>query len=230
MSTRKVFKKVAAKTPRSTSAPPRRPPPKARGKSTGRSERVHRDAELDPDAVAFPPHLWKSTVDSASRSEARTCTLELGSDLSITTDGSGLLATVISATPTNASNWSNFVNVFDEYRVLAVRVEFKPLLIAGGSTSTYMAPIIHVIDRDSSVALTSYTLANRYTSARETPGGKPFSQTIYMSSVEEAGFVSVSTTKTLGWFQFYSSGNTASFTLGRCKLTYIVQFRGLGIS
>jgi len=224
------MRKVVSKPPKKTGTASLATAQHSRGRTQTKTSIVHNDAELDPSATEFPPRLWKSVVNAAAASENRTYTLELGSDTAITTDGSGLLQNVTTASPVNASNWSSFQAVFDEYRVLAVRLEFKPLYITGGSSASFQAPISHVIDRDSSAPLTSYTLASRYTSCRETPGQKPFKQTIFMASPEESDFVSMGTTKTLGWFLFYSSGNSLSTTVGRIKMTYIVQFRGLGIA
>jgi len=165
----------------------------------------------------------------AGAQEDRLITLRLGDDFTVLSDGSGICATVQSCTPIGCGNWSSYVATFDEYRVLAVIFEFEPITAVGGSSISFYAPISHVFDRDSTGPLTSYTLASRYSSWGEARGQARFRKVISMESVEESTFVSMATTKTLGWLQLYSSGNAASTGLGRMKMTCLVQFRGLGI-
>lgn len=166
---------------------------------------------------------------AAGAQESRTTTLTLGDDFTVVSDGSGLVQTVQSCTPIGCGNWSNYVATFDEYRVLAVQFEFEPITAVGGSSVSYYAPIAHIFDRDSVGPLTSYSLASRYSSWGETPGQRRFKKLISMKSPEEATFVSMATTKTLGWLQLYSSGNVLSTGLGRMKMKVFVQFRGTGI-
>jgi len=119
--------------------------------------------------------------------------------------------------------------VFDEYRVLAMTVHFKPVRIAGGSTAIIFAPLTTVIDMDNSALLTGYTLAGQYSSNKEFGGGASWKRTVFMSGVENAAFVSTASPASSWWFKVYSSGNSASLNLGRFNVTYYIQFRGLGI-
>ncbi len=185
--------------------------------------------ELDPDCSYFPLSS-ESKVLIGARSELYLFTIELAFDQACTTDGSGNLATVISNTPVQASNWANYAAVFDEYRILSTRATFVPATFTGGASLITRCPIASVIDRSDSTALTGYTLAERYSSHKKTRGGGKFSQHWAMASVDESAFVQTSAPAANGWFKVYSSGNTASLTIGRYEVVLILQFRGLGIN
>lgn len=199
---------------------------KKKGKKTAKSQT--RPVETPEGDTTFDISKVGQLLKLCSQ-ETFCVTLPLGDDFTVLSDGSGLCQTVQSCTPIGCGNWSNYVATFDEYRVLAVKFEFEPIKAVGGSSVSYYAPIAHVFDRDSAGPLTSYALASRYSSWGEAPGQSRFKKTISMTSVEESGFVSTGTTKTLGWLQLYSSGNTVSVGLGRMKMRVLVQFRGLGI-
>ncbi len=156
-------------------------------------------------------------------------TVRLGLDSALTTSGSGEITSVFANTPTSAQNWSSYAATFDEYRVLAYVVHFKPLTIIGGSSSTFKAPIAHVVDRSDATALTGYGLSTRYESQGEASGDKPFNVHVTMSSAEESSFIPIGTSTPNTWVKLYSSGNTVSTTVGRITVFYLVQFRGTGI-
>jgi len=185
--------------------------------------------ELSSDAAKIDLKLFSRYLRGAPGGTYMV-TLRLGQDSALTTDSSGILQTVISNVPTSAQNWSSYASVFDEYRVLGLCVAFEPLWSTGGSTATYWAPIAHVVDRSDSTALTGYGLAERYDSHRKTRGQKSFKHIALMSSIEEASFLSTSSSTALYWIKFYSSGNSLSLTVGRLNIQFVVQFRGLGIN
>lgn len=183
--------------------------------------------ELSTESSFFP---LSGRPFAPSQAENRTYTVRLGYDQAVTTDGSGLLQTVISNTASSAQNWSSYSAVFDEHRVLAMSVQFEPLHAVGGTTQSYWAPIAHVTDRSDAIPLTGYSLAERYESHRKSPGSARFAQKWNMSSVDEAEFRPTNSTNPNAWVKFYSSGNSLSFTVGRLDVRLVVQFRGLGIN
>ncbi len=160
------------------------------------------------------------------RSEEILHTVRLGFDQAITTDGSGAIATVISNSPVQAQNWSNYAAVFDSYRVLAFGVEYDPFW----TVNCTFAPVASVIDRSDATALTSYGLAERYESHKKAHGKEGFKQLVNMSGSEEGLFIQTSAPVANNWIKLYSSGNTASFTMARLDCVLIVQFRGVGIN
>lgn len=181
--------------------------------------------ELGPECSMFPLSHWGPSLKGA-RNEDYLFTVRLAFDQAITADGAGAIATVVSNSAVQAQNWTNYAAVFDEHRVLAMKVEFEPFW----TVNITFAPIASVIDRSDSTALTSYGLAERYASHRKAMGKARFKQTVNMVSVDEAGFVSNTSPAANSWVKFYSSGNTASQTLGRINVTMLVQFRGVGIN
>ncbi len=181
--------------------------------------------ELDPSCSEFPLRSF-GPVQKGAKNEDYLFTVRLAFDQAVTSDGSGAIASVISNSPVQAQNWTGYAAVFDEYRVLAMKVKFEPFW----TVNCTFAPIASVIDRSDSTALTGYGLAERYASHKKAMGKAQFSQTINMSSVDEAGFTITSAPAANAWVKLYSSGNTASFTFGRLNVIMLVQFRGVGIN
>ncbi len=205
-------------------------PPKKNKKSSKQKEKVLVRRELHPEAIRFPMSMVREFTTGLSRNESMPYTFKLGKDLALTSDGAGLITSVLSDDPTSDQNWSSYAGTFDEFRVLCTIVKFSPLWSTGGSTQTFWAPIAHVVDRSDATALTAYSLAERYESHKKTPGQKPFTVTVPMNSTEESSFQSTTGYTAKNWIKFYSSGNTVSLTVGRLDICHIVQFRGLGIN
>jgi hypothetical protein len=157
-------------------------------------------------------------------------TIVLRDDVALTTDGSGLLQKVYSNNPNTAQLWSTFASPFEKYRTLAFSITFSPLLPIGGSTTLFWAPIATVLDRDDSVALTSYDLACRFSSVQEFPGGSKFTRTFLMDGIDESVTVTTASPAADMWIKLYSSGNTLSTTLGHIIITWVVQFKSMGIT
>ncbi len=181
--------------------------------------------ELAPGATYFPRVAFAPAMRAAKREDILV-TLRLGYDQSCTADGSGNLATVFSDSPAGAQNWTSYAATFEQYRVLAFRVEFDPFW----TVNTTFAPIASVIDRSDATALTSYGLAERYGSHHKAQGKERFSQLVTMSSIDTSDFIPTSTITASAWIKMFSSGNTASASLGRYNVELLVQFRGLGIN
>lgn len=184
-----------------------------------------RKEELAPDSIEFPLSHWGECLKGA-RNEDYLFTVRLGWDSAVTCDGSGVYSTVTSDSPVQAQNWSGYAAVFDAYRVLAFKVEYDPFWTVNIS----FAPIASVLDRSDATALTGYGLAERFSSHKKVPGQKRFHQLINMSGDDESQFVITSSPTAKHWFKPYTSGNTASMTLGRLNVTLLVQFRGVGIN
>ncbi len=155
---------------------------------------------------------------------------DLHYDLAVTTDGSGVWASVYSNLAASAPNWSSFAVPFEEYRVTHFTVRFEPLKQFGGGTAITFAPVTRVIDRDDATALTGYSVGDRYGSAKIIPGNTPFQITARANGINELGFVQCASPVSDLWIKVYSSGNTASTTIGRVFITYHILFKGLGLT
>ncbi len=129
--------------------------------------------------------------------------------------------------PSGLANWASYKAVFDEYRVLGIEYEFVPYQFNG--ELVIQSSVAAVIDYDDSTMLTSYTLATRYPSCVEVPGGRTLKILQIMSGAENAQFISTNATAATAWIKSYSSGNTVSTTIGRLRVFFVIQFRGPGI-
>jgi len=150
-------------------------------------------------------------------------------DIPCTTDSSGVLQQVFGNSPSTSANWTNFVACFDEYRTLGMVLEFEPNKFNGGATVVNLAPIATVIDYDTVAAITGYTQAAQYSSHLEFGGGRKWRRISVMAGVENSNFISTLSPVTTFSIKIWSQGNIISTTIGRYKVSYVVQFRGKGI-
>jgi len=144
----------------------------------------------------------------------------------MTTNGSGTFAGVYETeTIRNAADWASISTDYDEYRVVAFSVE---ILWHRRYDSTWLwMPWVSTVDRGDSSALSSYNLGANSESAKAHSPFTRIKRSIKMKSVEEADFISVLTTpSSWGFIKFYSTGNTASATIGYAYVQALVQFRG----
>lgn len=186
-------------------------------------------AELKAKVIQCPVNL-PSQIDLKTRAQLDTYTTKMVYDVAITTGaGAGEISPVFGSSPTTASNWATAASFFDEYRVLAVKLEYRPNWFATGATTVILAPISSVIDLDTSGNLTSYTAAAQYSSVKETRGMMPFTRFAYMSGPENSQFLSTAAPVNTINIKVYSSGNPASTVIGRFVQTFYIQFRGKGI-
>ncbi len=185
--------------------------------------------ELASGATTVQPKMLTNLI-SANSFGNDLHTFILRDDVAVTTDGAGLLQSVFSNNPSSTSNWSGYAGVFDEYRILGVVLDFKRLFAVGGATTLFYAPVAHCIDRSDSTVLTSYDLALRSQDGKESNGNVGFRVIMPMKDVGESEFKSTASPVAETWIKFYSSGNTASTTIGRAAVQYVVQFRGTTIN
>lgn len=152
----------------------------------------------------------------------------------LATAATTIINTTIPMSPTGTSEWASFIALYDEFRVLGVRLTMVPL--QQGSVTTLNGSIVVVFDNDDTTALTSYNAGLEYDTAR------PFSLIWYQNqgklfqqawSRPTAGAntpviwtdVAAPTTQP-GSIKFYSSGGTASTSYINYNLEYFIEFRG----
>jgi len=201
---------------------------KSRGQAKKFTKTFYLKHELSPEVLDCPKNIIKH-IDSQAQYQLDLYTIRMVQDFVVTTDSSGNLATVIGNLPSNSGNWANLALVFDEYRVLALKVDYKPSYFAASSSTVILAPIASVIDLDNNSALGSYLAASAYSSQKESPGMKSFSRLALMSAVENSNFISTASPSTSFWIKYWSNGNPASTNIGRFVISYYVQFRGKGV-
>jgi len=185
--------------------------------------------ELSPDCAEVKPNdLARIRQNSLAWAQLDVYTVPMDYDTVVAADASGNWSYITSDNPNGDSNWSTSASFFDEYRTLATELTFYANTTSGGNLSTY-APIVSVVDMDNSASLTGYTLAAQYSSVKNHRGNQDFKVVAYMSGSENAGYLSTASPASRYWIKLYSSGNSASITLGRIHIRHWVQFRGKGI-
>jgi len=139
--------------------------------------------------------------------------------------GAGLINAVIPENPQNAELWTANAAVYDQYRVLGFEVEYVP----GCSALSAPLPIFcHVIDRDTSAALTTYALAAQYSSFMASPLDRGWKQTYKMNGSDESQFRNTASPNDPGSLKTLCVGTTNSTTWGQFIVRYRIQFRGTG--
>lgn len=204
--------------------------PSKRGDSTSRS---HGRITFSLANTSYPISRFERDLKSAAFQEDY-IVVALSFEAALTSDGSGIIQNVYSNLPTSVSNWSSFVAIWDEYRVLNFRVRYTPTWSTGGSSATYWPAIAVVVDRNDATALTGYTsAAMRFASAKEFQTQKPFFTDCPMSlTSEEDGFIGTASGVPVAtnWIKYYATGATPSLTIGRVMTTLLIQFRGRGLT
>jgi hypothetical protein len=184
--------------------------------------------ELSPNAMICPMGLIE-VYKHSYRNQLDTHTFLLMSEFVETSSVAGVLNDIYSNDPSGAAlaQWTSLAAVFDEYRVLCMEICFVPYTFNGGLVT--QGPIATCIDYDNASALTSYGQAASYSSFREYAGGKGFFVKAWMDGAEDAKFVDCAAPTFSFVVKLYSTGNTASTTVGRVRIYNLVQFRGKGL-
>lgn len=155
-------------------------------------------------------------------------TTRLVSEVQVTTTAAGLYNGVFGNSPSTGVGWTNLAAVFDEYRVLALVINFRPIVT---TLTTYtFQPFGSLIDYDTTGAITSYTLGAAYSSYKEVMGNRPFRRVALMSGSENSQYITTATPVTTFVVKTVSVGNLpVSSVIGNIFVEYYVQFRGRGI-
>jgi len=145
-------------------------------------------------------------------------------------DAGGLMTTVFGSSPSAASNWSGWQSCYDEFRTLALTVQYVPNDRYNRGVSVFTAPLSMVCDMDNSGSLASYTQAAQYGSDVFKSLDTPWKIHLKMSGVTDAQWSNTSPgTTSFFWIKCYAAGLTASTQYGLLLIYRLVEFRGAGI-
>lgn len=146
------------------------------------------------------------------------------------TSATGLFSGVAKTSDvTAASEWSTWINLFQEYRILAMEWEFDPLYHDGVVTDGTIVPA------QGAVACYHQTGYSLPTSVAELVNNRTFKPLNLakpvkchwkMSGPDEATFQPTTTSVEYGGITFYADGGTTSTNFGRLYIRYLVQFKG----
>ncbi len=163
--------------------------------------------------------------DPKSVAQDDTCSVLLSWTGVISSDGAGANTSVLSNDPSASADFASYVNIYDDYRVLAERLEYFPYNRYSKATTTCV-PLIVVKDRNDSVVLSSYSSAISYSSASKRSVEDPWVETFKMVGTTESDWISTASTRATRWFKFFGSGFSVSTDYGRFFFYARVQFRG----
>lgn len=150
----------------------------------------------------------------------------------LASNGSGVLAPVLDSYSQCSSNanWVQLQAIFQEYRILAYKFVFMPVNKYNKATTTATFPILSVLERTNSSALTSLSDAAGYASSMQHSLDDTWRREIRMNGVDEAQFTATSTFPAVSsrlYIKLYCSGLAVSTTYGQYLSYTVVQFRGI---
>lgn len=185
------------------------------------------------DYIEVPPNAtsYSGPVDTPSMKEQLDChTFAVRLAGTVATTAGGVMNTVFDAyaQASSANAWPELNALFEEYRILAMRVHMMP--IDRYKTSSNNVPFFSVLDRDSSSALTTLNGAASYASAREHAVGDNVTRIIRMDTIEEANWVDNSSSPSTAarlYVKLFGTGMGTSVSYYQYLTTVVVQFRGM---
>jgi len=160
-----------------------------------------------------------------------------------TTSGAGLLQNSFSfQNPSSATDFSTYTGIYDEYRVLAMEVQFMPnaeMALTTNEQGLIYAPILSVVDHDSNANFTTNTQPLNFESCKIHSLTKKWSRTMKIAGLNaqvssgilasEGAFMNCTAPPSLcGAIKIFTANNVLSVaaTYGVFLVIYRVQFRG----
>jgi len=184
-------------------------------------------------ALSYRGPIW----DGAYHEQRVTRCHLLFATANLNSTAGGVIATVISSSSVTFSNFAAYANIYDEFRVLGMQLEYFPAN-RYSKTTTVCMPGIGVVDRNDSTPLSApsilyestrqLSLEDPWTDRSEYRGSSVPALHIRMEGAEEAQWLSTGSTAAELYVKLYFSGLTASTTYGVYYVRALVQFRGQG--
>jgi len=160
-----------------------------------------------------------------AKQENRTETIELKSLIVVSSSGAGVIDQVVDNNPSGYQDWSSVAALWDDYRALALLIEFFPYN-RYSKTTTGCKPLYQVIDRDSVGALASVNAAIQYESCERKSIEDPWSRGAKMLDVLDSQFVTTASPAATFAIKHYQNGYTISTSYGELLITLLIQVRG----
>jgi len=148
-------------------------------------------------------------------------------DATIATSAGGIISGVFNNDPSIATNWSNYVGSWNEYRVLGIRYTYVPGNVVNTAALAGFTGYHSIIRGLTSPNPLTLSDAASQGISRSWTAFRPFTREWRMMDVEEAVFVKTgSPAATSNTLSIYANGGTASTTYGHMLIMFLVQFRG----
>jgi hypothetical protein len=103
-------------------------------------------------------------LDFTRKREQSSSTVVLRYEVTMSSNGSGLVALQFANDPSSSPDWNDSIAVYDQYRVLAMAIEFRPAAMGQATAPTGPALVSVVCDYEDAVALTTHADADDYDS------------------------------------------------------------------
>ena len=154
----------------------------------------------------------------------------------ISSSAGGVVNSSISMDPSSVSNtdWADFSGVYDEFRVLGVRLRL--MSTSPNTTSANEGLVVVCFDNDSSGALSTFTEGQQYTTAYIVPSifqqtnGKMATYTWYRPTAGKETAITwcdvATPSGSTGAVKFYANGLTASTQYFAYTVELLCEFRG----
>jgi hypothetical protein len=128
--------------------------------------------------------------------------------------------------PSGTDNWSEYSTSWSEYRVLGIRIEFKPAFsvnTAAVATNTFCSSVLHMAAAPSIV---SYGQCFSYGDAKLGHITKPQTREWRMTETPEAAFIDCAAPTLSSYvYTYYADTLTGATIYGQIFRTWLVQFR-----
>ncbi len=204
--------------------------PQNQVKVGSRRARVVRSRKAINPAIGATNYSGPARLPRGVQEKATDC-VQLGIYGSVASSAGGVISTVFNAgsQATSSNDWSSYSNLYQEYRILSMKVHLVPWNKYNQPTTSAIAPVLSVTTRDNATALSTLADTATYDSVQVHEPSTSIVRTIKMSGIDEASWTLTSTTPPAAstpYIKLYSSGNVASTTLFDYLSIVIVQFRG----
>jgi len=150
-----------------------------------------------------------------------------------TTTGTGALSLSWSNNPSAATRWTNYAAVFQEYRVLEVKIHYRPVShywpqnVVPGNPAPLPGEIISFLSRDTTASLPiSKAGAWVFESAKLHYHDSAFVVSCRMMGVNDAVWTNTSLSGASFLIGVYGDQFSTSYTYGVVYVEYLCEFRG----
>jgi hypothetical protein len=193
-------------------------------KKQNKKSKTRRSSQLSSRNPSSQALIYRGPVTLPQEELATTTVLY---DYPLTSSAGGVVSDVFADIPNGSPDWTGFSAVYSEYRILAFKIQFIPLL-TGAAIAANLYNVLYIVwSTDASVTpLASYTDAVNHPVKRAGSLNQNLSLTHKMTGAEESLFVDVTSGVVDYTFKTFSTGLTPSTNYGRYLLTLVIQFRG----
>jgi len=196
---------------------------------------ARRLAQPSPSVLKYLGPVW----DPGAVGNLDMITANLVYNTTLTSSAGGIISQSFDQTMTGLAGWAYIGAAYDEFRVLAMQLEFYPFN-RYSKTTTVCTPGVGVVDRDSNAALTSLAQGFGYASCRILTLEDPWADrrtykgncepplVFKMDGVNDSSWITTATPtpSVKPNLKVYFTGLTPSTSYGMAVQRVLVQFRG----